>query len=77
MDTGNQEENCLAQHIDMSDREEQDEIITNQDTRTRRAWVERALEGARRRLGLDAEIPEEGVPEERPRLYVVPPGRKR
>lgn len=77
MDNGHQEENCLEQHIDMSDREDQDQIITNPDTRTRRAWVERALEGARRRLGRDAEAPEEAAPPERPRLYVVPSGGKR
>ena len=61
---------------DMSD-DDNDEIIKNQDTVTRRAWVDRALASVRRRLEGGEEMPAESEPADRPRLYVVPPGRKR
>ena len=67
----------------MSDRDENDDgddLFRNQETRTRRAWVNRALEGVRRRLesgqGLPECAPEPARPA-RPRLYVVPSRRKR
>jgi hypothetical protein len=64
----------------MSDRDETEDILKNPETRTRRAWVERALQGVRRRLDSGEALPEAGeVPEApaRPRLSVVPSGRKR
>lgn len=61
----------------MSDRDE-DEIITNEDTLARRAWVDRALDGVRRRLRLDADLPEAAAEgPDKPQLYVVPSSRKR
>jgi hypothetical protein len=73
--------NCTKQTHDMSDSDDHGEIISNQDTRTRRAWVERALQAVRRRLDSGQGLPE-GLPEadpaaERPQLRVVPSGRKR
>ena len=65
------------QKNDMSDRDDNDEIIKNQETRTRRAWVDRALQSVRRRLDKGEELPADSEPAERPRLYVVPPGHKR
>lgn len=70
----------------MSDRDQDDnseDLIRNQETRTRRAWVDRALQGVRRRLESDQglpdgeSLPEAGEPAERPQLYVVPSRRKR
>ncbi|MBM4196769.1 MAG: hypothetical protein FJ197_06685 [Gammaproteobacteria bacterium] len=62
----------------MSDREDQEEIIRNPETRNRRAWVERALEGVRRRLASEQGLPECGdATPERPNLYVLRSGRSR
>ena len=47
------EEYCAKQTSDMSDRDQNDnsdDLIRNQETRTRRARVDRALNGVRRRL---------------------------
>jgi hypothetical protein len=63
---------------DMSDEDEHDDIIRNHDTRSRRAWVNRAVEGVRRRLERGEEIPRTAPPERsRPQLTVVssPPKR--
>ncbi len=65
------------QKKNMSDTDDQDEIIKNQDTVRRRAWVDHALASVRRRLESGEELPAESEPEDRPQLYVVPPGRKR
>ena len=65
------------QKSDMSDRDDNDDIIKNQETRSRRAWVDRALRSVRRRLEKGEDLPAENEPAECPRLYVVPPGRKR
>jgi hypothetical protein len=63
---------------DMSDNRDDDEIvIRNQDTLARRAWVESALEGVRRRLQLDDEPPLDESRPARPPLFVVRPPRKR
>lgn len=64
----------------MSDRDDNDELIKNPDTRTRRDWVDRAITGVRRRLDLERLPPETTPapePAERPHLYVVPSSRKR
>lgn len=61
---------------DLSDDDEAD-IIKNQETRTRRDWVERALASVRRRLERSEDPPSESEDPGRPHLYVVPPGRKR
>jgi hypothetical protein len=57
----------------MSDRDDQDDIIKNDDTRSRRAWVARAVQGVRRRLESGEKLPDaaesEAPPE--PHLYVV------
>jgi hypothetical protein len=62
----------------MSDTDDQDDFITNEDTRRRRAWIERAVRGVRRRLDAGEAIPElpESEPAPPPRLRVVPGGRK-
>jgi hypothetical protein len=65
------------QKTDMSDRDDSDDIITNQETRTRRDWVARALASVRRRLERGEELSPERDRRAVPRLYVVPPGRKR
>jgi hypothetical protein len=61
---------------DMPDKPGDDDIIKNAETRKRRDWVDRAVEGVRRRLERGEPIPEAGSPE-RPRLTVVPTPRKR
>ena len=43
----------------MSDRDENDDLIQNPETRTRRAWVASALQGVRRRLE-SGEMPSAG-----------------
>ena len=66
------------QTSDMSGEDEKDEILKNEDTLTRRAWVDRALEGVRRRLEGDQGLPGASeAAEPRPQLYVVPSDRKR
>ena len=65
------------QKNDMSDRDDNDDIIKNEETLTRRAWVDRALRSVRRRLEGGEGLPSENEPAERPQLFVVPPGRKR
>ncbi|MFO1354562.1 MAG: hypothetical protein U1F72_00245 [Gammaproteobacteria bacterium] len=65
----------------MSDRDENDDLIQNPETRTRRAWVASALQGVRRRLE-SGEMPSAGpIPAAeappRPRLSVVPSAHKR
>lgn len=56
----------------MSDRDD-DELIENDETRSRRDWVARALQAVRRRLEAGERIPEaaetDAPPE--PHLYVV------
>jgi hypothetical protein len=65
---------------DKPDTDHNDDIIRNDDTRSRRAWVNRAIEGVRRRLergeGIPAEGPATGEPDRLP-LSVVPSDRKR
>jgi hypothetical protein len=67
----------------MSDRDENgdgEDFFRNQETRTRRAWVNRALEGVRRRLESGQGLPASDPPPRktgRPRLYVVPSRKKR
>lgn len=65
----------------MSDREQTSDFsIRNPETRSRRAWVERALQGVRERLASGELQPgpgdTPGAPP-KPRLSVVPSGRKR
>ena len=62
---------------DMSDRDDNNDLIKNKDTKTRRAWVDRALQSVRRRLEKGEELPSAPEPAERPHLHVVPSGRKR
>lgn len=64
---------------DMSDKDEHehDDIIRNQETRKRRAWVKRAVEGVRRRLEQGEGIPKTAPPERPSHLTVVPSPRKR
>ena len=63
----------------MSDRDKQDDLIKNQDTRSRRDWVARALQSVRRRLEAGEPLPQvnESETPEPPRLYVVPSSHKR
>ena len=65
------------QKSDMSDRDDNDDLIKNPETRTRRAWVERALAAVRRRLERGEDLSPGSDKTEAPRLYVVPPVRKR
>jgi len=54
----------------MSDRtDNNNELIRNEDTLNRRAWVERAVASVRRRLERDADRPARAP---RPRLLVLP-----
>lgn len=71
---------ALYQKQNMSDNENEQIAFRNADTLDRRAWIDRALSGVRRRLQLDGEgdppqaAPQPltgGTPPERPRLYVV------
>ncbi len=57
----------------MSDRDDQDDLIRNPDTRSRRAWINRALQGVRRRLEAGEEMPQAAEAERppQPHLYVV------
>ncbi len=66
----------------MSDTKDQDDIIRNPETRQRRAWIQRAIDGVRRRLDSGQGIPTasetaETTGPERPHLYVVRSGRRR
>jgi hypothetical protein len=62
----------------MSDRDDQDDIIRNPETRRRRAWIDRAIDSVRRRLESGEGIPEaDETDTERPKLYVVRSGRHR
>lgn len=67
----------MMQKQDMSDRDDNENIIRNQDTAARRAWVELALESVRRRLQTDDESPAADSPAERPSLFVVRSSQKR
>jgi hypothetical protein len=69
-------EHCMTQANDMSDRDDNEDLIKNPDTLTRRAWVDLAVKGVRRRLDLDPGLAEAAPPAEPPQLYVVP-SRKR
>jgi hypothetical protein len=61
----------------MSDRDDDNaNLITNQDTLARRAWIERAMQSVRRRLKLDSEAAPEQDPPGKPRLHVVPSGKR-
>jgi hypothetical protein len=64
---------------EMPDTDQHDDIIKNKDTRSRRAWVSRAIDGVRRRLERGEGIPPAdpvAADPERPRLTVVPNTRK-
>jgi hypothetical protein len=62
---------------DMSDSDNENDILKNEDTLNRRAWVARALDSARRRLA-SGEPPEPAAEKsERPQLYVVSSNRPR
>ncbi len=65
------------QNQDMSDRDDNEQILKNKDTVARRAWVNRALECVRRRLERGEEIPTAGEQAERPSLFVVRSSRER
>lgn len=61
----------------MSDNKHSETIITNEETRHRRDWIERALASVREQLpGGDANSNHEAQPA-RPNLYVVGAGRRR
>jgi len=65
------------QKTQMSDRDDNDEIIKNEETQTRRAWVERAIASVRRRLERGDGLPPASKETDRaPHLYVVPPNRE-
>jgi hypothetical protein len=70
---------CAMKTDDIPDSDDNDDIIRNQDTLKRRAWVDRAIEGVRRRLEQGDGVPADSIACEpdRPRLSVVPPSRKR
>jgi hypothetical protein len=61
----------------MSDNKHSETIITNEETRHRRDWIERALASVRKQLpGSDANSLSQAQPA-RPKLYVVGSGRDR
>ena len=55
----------------------QDDILKNEETLNRRAWVARALDSVRRRLESGDELEPAPEQSERPRLYVVSSNRQR
>ena len=59
----------------MSDRNDSDELIKNEETLNRRAWVDRAIERVRQRLERVPERAADQPKAKRPRLFVIP-GRK-
>ncbi|MGI9329994.1 MAG: hypothetical protein ACR2QB_04700 [Gammaproteobacteria bacterium] len=61
----------------MSEAKHSETMITNEQTRHRREWVERALEGVRGRFagGADGRASADSAP--RPNLYVVGSRRSR
>lgn len=65
----------------MSDKDKQDDLIKNPQTRSRRDWVARAVQSVRRRLEAGEPLPEAneageaGTPPP-PSLHVVPSSRK-
>lgn len=63
----------------MSDSDEQEDILKNEETKHRRAWIARALDSVRRRLEAGDTPEPEPEPERvaRPQLYVVPSRRQR
>jgi len=63
----------------MSDRNDQHNILKNDETIRRRIWIDRAVQGARRRLEAGEPIPElaESAAPPAPHLSVVPGGRER
>jgi hypothetical protein len=61
----------------MSDREEEENLITNEDTLRRRAWIDRAVACARQRLADQDHGQAAADPPERGRLFVMPSRKSR
>jgi len=55
----------------MSETKHSDSIFTNEQTRNRRAWIDRALAGVRERSEPGEQARQEPPASRRPRLYVV------
>ncbi len=61
----------------MSDTKHSDEIITNEDTVNRRAWIEKALSVVKGKVADGENAVDAGKQPNKPRLYVVNPNRPR
>lgn len=61
----------------MSESDDQKYPLKNEETVSRRAWVDRALECVRRRLESGEDIEPAPDQAERPQLYVVSSSRRR
>ena len=72
-----QEQAAAMQNQDMSDRDDSEEVIRNQDTVARRAWVAWALESVRRHLQTEDDAAPAEPPADRPALSVVRSAPKR
>ena len=59
----------------MSDRKHSDEIITNEDTVNRRAWIEKAVSVVKGKVVGDGDLVEAGDQSAKPKLYVVDTNR--
>lgn len=61
----------------MSEAKHSQTMITNEETRRRREWVERALAGVRGRVAATDDVRESADSAPRPNLYVVSSRRSR
>ena len=59
----------------MSDRKHSDEIITNEDTVNRRAWIEKAVSVVKGKVTDQGEAVDTGDQSKKPHLYVVDTNR--
>jgi hypothetical protein len=61
----------------MANREEDEDLIRNEDTLNRRAWVDRALESVRQRLDDEHRAPTERPRDKGAQLFVIPVRKSR
>jgi len=61
----------------MSDRKHSDELITNEDTVNRRAWIEKAVSVVKGKVTGGEDRANTGEQPNQPNLYVVDPKRSR
>lgn len=58
-------------HKTMSDRKHSDQLITNEETVNRRAWIEKALSVVKGKVKDGAETVDAGEQSGKPNLYIV------